>query len=253
MHLALFDLDHTLLDGDSNSLWLAYLVAAGQLPADVLQRQAAEYARYEAGSLDIGAYLAFHLSLLSTRPLAEWRGWRDRFVAEAIAPRISRTAFASVDAHRPRGDRLAIVTATHDFLAAGIAELFGPLALIAPRAEIVGDRLSGRIVGEISFGPRKPAAVEAWLAGQGLSLAGFAQVHAYSDSHNDLPLLELATLPCAVNADPALTAHAHRLGWPVQQWRAWPPSAQDDAGGDGEHDRAGDPLDAAQMAVEPGQ
>lgn len=220
MHLALFDLDHTLLDGDSNSLWLAYLVAAGQLPGDVLRRQAEEYARYEAGTLDIAAYLDFHLSLLAGRPLAEWLPWRARFVAEVAAPRISGEAMASVAAHREHGDLLAIVTATHSFLAEGIAELFMPIALIAPQAVVEDARLNGRISGEISYGERKPAAVRAWLAQHGLTLAAFDTVHCYSDSSNDLPLLELASHPRVVNGDPGLAGLASLRGWPAQQWRA---------------------------------
>jgi len=219
MHLALFDLDHTLLDGDSNSLWLEFLVGVGQLPADVLQRQAEEYARYEAGTLDIAAYLEFHLALLAGRQLADWLPWRERFVAEMIVPRISPEAMASVAAHRERGDLLAIVTATHSFLAEGIAELFLPIALVAPRAAIENACLNGRIAGEISYGERKPAAVRAWLAQHGLTLAGFETVHFYSDSSNDLPLLELASHPCVVNADPGLSSVASRRGWPAQQWR----------------------------------
>lgn len=219
MHLALFDLDHTLLDGDSNSLWLEFLVAAGQLPATVLQQQAEEYARYEAGTLDIAAYLHFHLSLLAGRPLAEWLPWRARFVAEVAAPRISAEAMACVVAHRERGDLLAIVTATHSFLAEGIAELFMPLAVIAPQAAVENSCLTGRIAGEISYGAHKPVAVRTWLAQHGLTLAGFDTVHCYSDSSNDLPLLELASHPGVVNADPGLASLALRRGWPAQQWR----------------------------------
>lgn len=220
MNLALFDLDHTLLDGDSNSLWLEFLVGVGQLPADVLQRQADEYARYEAGTLDIAAYLHFHLSLLAGRPLAEWLPWRARFVAEVIAPRISVEAMASVVAHRERGDLLAIVTATHSFLAEGIAGLFMPIAVIAPQAAVENTCLNGRIAGEISYGARKPLAVRSWLAQHGLTLAGFDTVHFYSDSSNDLPLLELASRPCVVNADPGLASLALHRGWPALHWRA---------------------------------
>lgn len=235
MHLALFDLDHTLLDGDSNSLWLSYLVAAGQLPATVLHRQAEEYARYEAGILDIAAYLDFHLSLLAGWPLAEWLPWRERFVAEVIAPRISRDAMASVAGHRERGDLLAIVTATHSFLAEGIAELFMPIALIAPQAGVEDGCLNGRIVGEISYGERKPDAVRVWLARHGLKLADFASVHCYSDSSNDLPLLEMASHPNVVNGDPALARLASCRGWPALEWRTRAPGTGRlaDAAGDG--------------------
>ena len=111
-HLALFDLDHTLLDGDSNALWLDYLVAQGHAPAAALAEQAAFYAAYEAGELDIDAYLRFHLGLLSTQTLSAWHPIRAAFVSRQIAPRISPAARAAVDAHRRQGDLMAVVTAT---------------------------------------------------------------------------------------------------------------------------------------------
>lgn len=220
MNIALFDLDHTLLDGDSNSLWLDYLVAHGQLPAAALARQAEEYARYEAGTLDIAAYLEFHLSLLAARPLAGWLAWRERFVAERVVPRIASAARAAVAEHRARGDRLAIVTATHDFLAAGIAAEFAPIDLLAPRAEIRAGALTGRILGEVCFAERKLCCLDAWLAQQGLATADCAAIHFYSDSINDLPLLERASHPVTVNADACLAQEAARRGWPILAWRA---------------------------------
>lgn len=226
MRLALFDLDHTLLDGDSNSLWLDFLVAQGQLPAEALARQAEAYARYEAGTLDIAAYLAFHLSLLAGRPVAEWLGWRDRFVETRIRHRIAPDARAAVAAHRVRGDRLAIVTATHSFLAEGIAAHFAPIDLLAPTAEIVAGSFTGRVVGEVCFGARKPACLDAWLAQNGLTAADCTAIHFYSDSANDLPLLERATHPVAVNADARLAREAARRGWPSVVWRTVPPVPQ---------------------------
>jgi HAD superfamily hydrolase (TIGR01490 family) len=219
MRLALFDLDHTLLDGDSNTLWLGFLDAHGLLPAGALQRQAAEYARYEAGTLDIAAYLRFQLSLLSGRPLAEWLDWRTRFVAERIAPRIAAEAHAAVAAHRARGDRLAILSATHSFLVEGIAALFAPIAAIAPQAEVVGERLSGRIVGEVCFAERKRGCLQAWLRQEGLAPESVAAAHFYSDSFNDLPLLEQVSHPVAVNADVRLAAVAAQRGWSRLAWR----------------------------------
>jgi phosphoserine phosphatase len=131
--LTLFDLDHTLLDSDSNQLWLAWLVEQGVAAPGRLAQQADFYARYQAGTLDIDAYLAFHLSLLVERSVEAWRPLRDAFVAARIVPRVTDAARAAVAAHRARGDTIAVVTATHDFLAAGILSLFGNPPLVATR------------------------------------------------------------------------------------------------------------------------
>lgn len=219
MNLALFDLDHTLLDGDSNSLWLGYLDIHGLLPAGALERQAEEYARYEAGTLDIEAYLRFQLSLLVGRPVAEWSEWRRRFVAAVIVPRISAAARAAVARHRFGGDRLAIITATHGFLAGGVAGLL-ELDVIAPRAEVADGDFSGRVAGDICFGAGKRDCLRQWLAKDGLVPEDFALVHFYSDSINDLPLLESVTHPVVVNADAALAEVAAARGWPRETWRS---------------------------------
>jgi HAD superfamily hydrolase (TIGR01490 family) len=218
MHLALFDLDHTLLDGDSNQLWLAWLVEQGAVPHERLAQQAEHYARYQAGSLDIEAYLAFHLSLLGERPLADWRPVRDAFVAARIAPRIGEAARAALELHRTQGDLLAVVTATHDFLAQGIVELLAPVPLIATRCELRDGRFTGRTLGPPCFGPAKPGCVRDWLATRGQRLGMFRTVHFYSDSFNDLPLLEAVSHPVVVDADPRLEAIARERRWPRLNW-----------------------------------
>jgi HAD superfamily hydrolase (TIGR01490 family) len=218
MHLALFDLDHTLLDGDSNQLWLAWLVDQGAAPAERLAQQADHYAHYQAGTLDIEAYVAFHLSLLTDRPATAWRGVRDAFVAARIAPRIGDAARAALERHRAQGDLIAIVTATHDYLAQGIVELLAPVPLIATRCELRDGRFTGRTLGPACFGPAKPACVRDWLAARGQRLGMFDSVHFYSDSFNDLPLLEAVSHPVVVDADPRLDAIARERDWPRQSW-----------------------------------
>lgn len=217
--LTLFDLDHTLLDGDSNALWLAWLVEQGAAPAERLLRQAAFYAQYKAGSLDIDAYLRFHLSLLDGRPLVDWLPLRDAFVAARIVPRIGPAAREAVARHRDRGEHIAVVTATHDFLAAGIVALFGPVPLVATRCELVEGRFTGRTDGPPCFGPAKRGFVDAWLAAQGQAWADFRTVRFYSDSANDLPLLEAASEPVVVDPDPRLAAIAAERGWARLSWR----------------------------------
>jgi HAD superfamily hydrolase (TIGR01490 family) len=220
--LTLFDLDHTLLDGDSNQLWLAFLVEHGAAAAERLAQQRDFYARYLAGTLDIGAYLAFHLSLLVEREVAHWRPLRDRFVAERIAPRIPEAARTALAMPLSRGDTVAVVTATHDFLAQGIVALLGAPALVATRCEVIDGRFTGRIVGAPCFAHAKPAGVRAWLAETGRRWDDYATVRVYSDSANDLPLLEAATEPIAVNPDVRLEAIARERGWPRLVWRTAP-------------------------------
>jgi len=218
MSLALFDLDHTLLDGDSNTLWLDHLVRHGHLPVDVQRQQADYMARYAAQELDIADYLGFHLQLLSKRPVAEWLAVRADFVATEILPRISPAARDAVAAHRANDDRLAIITATHSFLSSAIGELFH-IPVIAPHAEIRDGHLSGQIEGELCFREKKLSCLNAWLAREGRGHEGIADCYFYSDSANDLPLLEAVAHPVAVNPDESLAALAQQRGWPILQWR----------------------------------
>lgn len=218
MSLALFDLDHTLLDGDSNTLWLDYLVARGHVPPAVRQQQADFMARYAAQELDIAAYLGFHLQLLSGRPLADWLPVRSAFVAAEIVPRISPAARAAVAAHRRQGHRLAIITATHSFLSSAIGALF-EMPVIAPQATVRGAYLSGEIDGEPCFREKKLHCLESWLTRQGLSGEVHDERYFYSDSANDLPMLEQVSYPVAVNPDPQLAALAGQRNWPVLSWR----------------------------------
>lgn len=218
MSLALFDLDHTLLDGDSNTLWLDYLVRHGHLPGDVQRQQADYMARYAAQELDIADYLGFHLRLLSARPVTEWLAVRADFVATEIIPRISPAARDAVATHRANDDRLAIITATNSFLSAAIGELFH-VSVIAPRAEIRDGHLSGKIKGDLCFREKKLTCLNAWLEREGLDKEGIADCYFYSDSANDLPLLESVTYPVAVNPDESLEVRAQQRGWPILQWR----------------------------------
>ena len=218
MKLVFFDLDHTLIDGDSNCLWLDHLVAAGWAGTDAVQQQTDEYARYLAGTLDIEAYLEFQLSLLAGQSVAAWKPRRDRFVTEVLLPRISATARHAVAAHHTAGDCLAIVTATHSFLSEGVGQLLN-LDVLAPQAEIHNGIFTGRISGEICFAKRKIACMNQWLADSGRSLGDFSSTMFYSDSVNDLPLLESVNHPVAVNADARLAEIAKLRGWQCLEWK----------------------------------
>ena len=219
MRLTLFDLDHTLLDGDSNLLWLTWLVERGEAPPKRLAQQDDFYAQYQAGTLDIEAYLAFHLSLLVGPELSHWESVRAAFVTERIAPLIGAAARDAVARHRADGDLIAVVTATHGFLAQGIVSLLAPMPLVATGCELRDGRFTGRPMGDPCFAAAKFGHVKAWLQTLGHSLADFEAVRFYSDSANDLPLLEAVSEPVVVNADPRLAAIARDRAWPQLQWR----------------------------------
>lgn len=217
MALALFDLDHTLLDGDSNTLWMHYLVDAGHLDPATLATQSAYLQQYAAETLDIVEYLDFHLRLLQAQPLEAWLPLRDAFIAEQIKPRLPAAAIEIVRSHRMQGDRLAIVTATHHFLAAGIGDLF-EMPVIAPCPRLRDDRVVGVIESTICYRERKIDCLESFLVREDWQTPA-AERHFYSDSINDLPLLAAVGHPHVVNPDTRLAAEAAQRGWPVVSWR----------------------------------
>lgn len=218
MALVIFDLDHTLLDGDSNNLWLNYLVDCGLADKQLLQQQADYGAQYIAGTLDIAAYLRFQFSFFDGRPLQEWRPILADFVEQRVKPRICAAAVERVDFHRALGHRMAIVSATHAILADAVASSFD-LPLIVTQVEVRDDYLTGEVDGPICFRDTKRDFLERWLASEdaGETLAG--ESHFYSDSVNDVPLLEIVRHPVVVNPDPQLAVIAAQRQWPVEIWR----------------------------------
>ncbi|MCX8004596.1 MAG: HAD-IB family hydrolase [Burkholderiaceae bacterium] len=216
MKLALFDLDHTLLPIDSADAWSHFVVAQGGLDAARHgERIRAFAAAYRAGHFDVEAYLAYQMELLARFPRARLEQWRTRFVAEHIAPHVRPQALELVARHRAEGYALALVTGTNAFVTAPIAALFGIAHLLAVRPEEADGRFTGRYVGTHTYREGKVRAVEAFLAARGTSLAGCADSVFYSDSINDLPLLERVRRPVATNADERLRAVAAARGWPV--------------------------------------
>jgi len=214
--LALFDLDNTLLAGDSDYEWGQFLVDRGVLDRDSYEAQnAAYFEQYKAGTLDIHEYLGFALRPLAEHSPEELARWHEDFMRTRIAPMIGEPARALVRKHVARGDLCAIVTATNSFVTAPIARAFGIAHLIATEPESRDGRFTGRVMGTPCFRAGKIARVDAWLAASGRPLSGFAESTFYSDSHNDLPLLERVSRPVAVDPDPQLAAEAARRGWPV--------------------------------------
>jgi len=214
--LALFDLDNTLLAGDSDYEWGQFLVDRGVLDRESYEAQnAAYFEQYKAGTLDIHEYLGFALRPLAEHSPEELARWHEDFMRTRIAPMIGEPARALVRKHVARGDLCAIVTATNSFVTAPIARAFGITHLIATEPESRDGRFTGRVAGTPCFREGKIARVDAWLAESGRPLSGFSESAFYSDSHNDLPLLERVSRPVAVDPDPQLATEAAQRGWPV--------------------------------------
>ncbi len=215
--LALFDLDLTLLPIDSDHAWGEFVIELGWVDAAAFRRgNDAFYAQYLAGRLDIDAYIAFASAPLRERSAAELAGAGERFMREVIGPALRPEAKALVESHRERGDRLAIVTSTNDFVTAPIARAFAIDSLIATRLERGADGLpSGRVDGVPAYREGKVARVGQWLAASGSEWTDFERISVYSDSLNDLALLERATDPVATNPSPELEAVARERGWRI--------------------------------------
>ena len=213
MYLTLFDLDHTLLAGDSDYLWGRFLVDEGVVDATHYARENERFhAQYKAGNLDIHAYQRFALAPLLAQPLARMHALRRDYVERIIRPIVARHARALVEHHRSRGDAIAIITATNRFITEPIAELLGMDALIATDPEIVDGAYTGEIAGTPSFQDGKIERAIDWVATQPQP---FEHVTFYSDSLNDLPLLRWADTAIAVDPDDTLAAAAREAGWPI--------------------------------------
>ncbi len=215
-NLTLFDLDNTLLAGDSDYEWGQFLIDRGVLDRDAYEvRNTAFFEQYKAGTLDIHAYLQFALEPLARHTPEDLARWHADFMATRIRPMIGRQAQALVRRHLDAGDLCAVVTATNSFVTAPIAREFGIPHLIATEPERAGDRFTGRVAGTPCFKEGKITRVQDWLAGLGRPLEDFSLSTFYSDSQNDLPLLSLVKQPVAVDPDEKLAAEAARRGWPV--------------------------------------
>ena len=216
MNLALFDLDNTLLALDSDYEWGRFLVDRGVLDREAYESQnAAFYEQYKAGKLDIHEFLGFALRPLAEHAPEDLDRWHADFMATRIRPAMGAPARALVRRHLEAGDLCAVVTATNSFVTAPIAREFGVPHLLATEPERSAGRFTGRVAGIPCFREGKIARVEAWLAARGRRLQDFPASAFYSDSHNDLPLLERVSRPVAVDPDASLAAEAGRRGWPV--------------------------------------
>lgn len=215
--LALFDLDHTLLPLDSDYQWADFLARTGRAgdPVEAQRRNEELMERYNAGQLTAEQSAEFMLGLLTRAAPAELNDWHQDFMASIVKPAILPAARALVQEHTRRGDLCAIVTATNEFVTKPIAQAFGIPHLIATVPEMHDDRYTGRIQGVASFQEGKITRVQAWLADMGLTLDSFEVSYFYSDSPNDLPLLEVVTHPVATNPSPMLREIAQARQWPI--------------------------------------
>lgn len=215
--LALFDLDHTLLPLDSDYQWADFLARTGRAgdPIEAQRRNDDLMQRYNAGILTAEQSAEFMLGLLTHAETSELAQWHAIFMTEVVCPAILPIARSLVQDHIDQGDLCAIVTATNEFVTAPIARAFGIQHLVATTPEMHNGRYTGRIQGVPSFQAGKITRVNQWLAGMDLALADFECSFFYSDSPNDLPLLEVVTHPIATNPSPLLREVAQRRNWKI--------------------------------------
>ena len=214
--LVLFDLDHTLLDGDSDVEWLRFLIDEGAVDRATEEAANADMARrYRNGTVGTLELVRFYLRTLAAHPMERLLEWRGRYLEHSILPRISHSARALITDHQRDGALVAIITATNRFLTELTALDLGVHHLIATEPEVRDGRFTGRYTGTPSFREGKVTRLDEWLAARPAKLADFPVSRFYSDSINDVPLLERVTHPIAVDPDPQLKRIAAERNWPV--------------------------------------
>lgn len=216
MNLALFDLDNTLLAGDSDYNWSLFLIEEGLLDAKTHHdRNEQFYLDYKSGNLDIFAFLKFQLQPLSQHPKKFLDELHLKYMDKVIKPMLTDKAQALVNEHKAAGDLCIVITATNSFVTKPIATAYGIEHLIGTDPEMLDGQFTGSVSGVPSFQAGKVTRINQWLADKGQTLSDFDKSYFYSDSHNDLPLMKLVTNPVAVDADETLTAYAKAHNWPA--------------------------------------
>lgn len=216
MNLALFDLDNTLLNGDSDFEWAQFLIEQGVLDRELFEaKNLAFYEQYKAGTLDIYEFLDFQLKPLSRHARKVLNGWREDFMRHKVRGMINEPAQELVARHRAAGDKCIIITATNSFVTSPIAREFGVEHLIATEPEEKDGEFTGSVAGVPCFREGKIIRLENWLAQREWGWNSFADSFFYSDSLNDLPLLAKVNHPVAVDPDATLREHAELHGWPI--------------------------------------
>ncbi|MDD4928095.1 MAG: HAD-IB family hydrolase [Gallionella sp.] len=216
MNLALFDLDNTLLNGDSDFEWSQFLIRIGILDRELFEvKNLGFYNQYKAGTLDIHEFLDFQLKPLSRHSRKTLDEWHQQFMTEDVMPMITDKSRGLVEAHRAAGDVCVIITATNSFVTRPIAREFGIEHLIATEPEQREGEFTGRVAGVPCFREGKIVRLDSWLKERDWTLDSFADSTFYSDSLNDLPLMCKVKKPVAANPDETLRAHAMRHDWRI--------------------------------------
>lgn len=213
MTLAIFDLDNTLLNGDSDYLWGQFLAQQGHVDAEHYEKENQRfYDEYVAGTLDIFEFLEFSLAPLSQIDMPELAKLHEQFMDKHIRPVITSKSRALIEKHKEKQDTLLIITATNLFITAPIAQELGIENILATEPELMNNRYTGKVFGTPCFREGKVERLKDWLKETGSNLADSCF---YSDSHNDLPLLEMVKKPIAVDPDDTLRSHAEMKGWDI--------------------------------------
>jgi len=217
MSLAIFDLDNTLIGGDSDFLWGEFIGEEGIVDANAYRKKNEYfYQQYDLGTLDIYAWLEFCLEPLTRYSMTELQELHHRFMIQKIEPILLDKAQNCINRHKERGDTVLVITASTSFVTAPIVKKYGINQMLATEPEIKAGRYTGGVSGMPCFQSGKIDKLMPWLQKNEETLTGSTF---YSDSHNDLPLLELVDNPVAVNADKILTKIAEKKGWEVLNWR----------------------------------
>ncbi|MDH3343130.1 MAG: HAD-IB family hydrolase [Gammaproteobacteria bacterium] len=217
MALALFDLDNTLLSDDSDYLWGCFLSEKGLVDKELYEQANLRfYEQYKQGTLDIHEFLNFALTPLAENDYRQLQSLHAEFMASSIREIMTQTGQDRIKQHSEQGDTTVIITATNSFVTGPIAEAFGVDKLIATEPEIVDGQYTGKVAGTPCFQHGKITKLNEWMSETGKNLEGS---YFYSDSHNDLPLLELVAYPVAVDPDDQLKAIAQERDWKIESFR----------------------------------
>ncbi|RMC96861.1 HAD family hydrolase [Aquitalea palustris] len=216
MMLAIFDLDDTLTDGDSSSLWLQFMVEHGLAAADMLPREAELMAAYRRGELRMEDYMEFTLQPMQGRSVEDMAEWVERFIADKIAPIVFPAARETLARYKAEGRTLLVISATGEHLVGPIARFLGADDFLAICLETRDGCYTGRTHSVLTYQHGKVLRLQDWLTQHCAALAGS---HGYSDSINDVPLLQAVEQAYTVNADPKLAAVAVQHGWTQLNWQ----------------------------------
>jgi HAD superfamily hydrolase (TIGR01490 family) len=218
MRLALFDLDHTLLDGDSDQLWCDFLIDKGLLDKAIFSAKNEAMARdYKTGAVNVQVFCEFYIGTLTLKAPADWEIIRQEFLSTWIAPRLCAGGKAQIKTHQANGDRVVMTTATNRFITELTAQHLGVQDLIATDAEIQKGLFTGKTAGVLNMREGKVTRLKMWCKAQALDWAQL-ETWGYSDSINDLPLLEAVTHATVTQGDLKLRAEAAKRGWPQIEW-----------------------------------